>query len=68
MCGTNIITIYHSPGEQVGSIGFGAMGLAAFYGEPVSQDQVDTVLSRCLADGVNFWHTSDIYSPLGSGK
>ncbi|SOV08825.1 uncharacterized protein UDID_04720 [Ustilago sp. UG-2017a] len=34
MCGINIIAIYHSPGEQVGSIGFGAMGLAAFYGEP----------------------------------
>ncbi|KAJ1026897.1 hypothetical protein NDA16_002191 [Ustilago loliicola] len=55
-------------GEQVGCIGFGAMGLAAFYGEPVSQAQVDGVLSRCLADGVNFWDTSDIYSPLGSGK
>lgn len=55
-------------GEQVGSIGFGAMGLAAFYGEPVSQSQVDAVLSRCLTDGVNFWDTSDIYSPLKLNK
>ncbi|KAJ1018381.1 hypothetical protein NDA18_006535 [Ustilago nuda] len=37
MCGINIITIYNSPGEQVGSIGFGAMGLAASYGEPFKE-------------------------------
>ncbi|KAJ1026557.1 hypothetical protein NDA13_003934 [Ustilago tritici] len=43
MCGINIIAIYHSPGEQVGSIGFGAMGLAAFYGEPsYNENQIGT--------------------------
>ncbi|TKY85495.1 hypothetical protein EX895_005657 [Sporisorium graminicola] len=55
-------------GEKVGCIGYGAMGLAAFYGEPVPQSTVDTIFDRCLADGVNFWDTADIYSPIKSGK
>lgn len=55
-------------GEKVGCIGYGAMGLAAFYGEPVPQSQVDAILDRCLADGVTFWDTADMYSPVGSGK
>ncbi|SPO24533.1 probable Aldo-keto reductase yakc [NADP+] [Ustilago trichophora] len=55
-------------GEKVGCIGYGAMGLAAFYGEPVPQSTVDTILSRCLSDGVTFWDTADIYSPMTSGK
>ena len=55
-------------GEKVGCIGYGAMGLAAFYGEPVPQSTVDTILTRCLEDGVNFWDTADIYSPLNSSE
>ena len=55
-------------GEQVGCIGYGGMGLAAFYGEPASPSTVDAILSRCLADGVNFWDTADMYSPIKSGK
>jgi len=51
-------------GEKVGCIGYGAMGLAAFYGEPVDQSTVDGVLSKCLEDGVTFWDTADIYSPM----
>ncbi|CDS01802.1 probable Aldo-keto reductase yakc [NADP+] [Sporisorium scitamineum] len=55
-------------GEKVGSIGYGAMGLAAFYGEPAPQSTVDATFDRCLADGVNFWDTADMYSPIKSGK
>ncbi|ETS62069.1 hypothetical protein PaG_03627 [Moesziomyces aphidis] len=55
-------------GEKVGCIGYGAMGLAAFYGEPVDQPTVNEVLSRCLEDGATFWDTSDVYSPMSSGK
>ncbi|SNX87277.1 probable Aldo-keto reductase yakc [NADP+] [Melanopsichium pennsylvanicum] len=55
-------------GEQVGSIGYGAMGLAAFYGEPAPQSTVDTIFNRCLKDGVTFWDTSDMYSPVTSAK
>ncbi|PWZ03855.1 putative Aldo-keto reductase yakc [NADP+] [Testicularia cyperi] len=54
--------------DKVGAIGYGAMGLAAFYGEAVDQATVDEVLSQNLKDGVTFWDTSDIYSPMGSGK
>lgn len=55
-------------GEKVGCIGYGAMGLAAFYGEPVPQSTVNTILEQCLSDGVTFWDTADIYSPMKSGK
>lgn len=55
-------------GIQVGSIGFGAMGLAAFYGDPSPQSTVDSILSTALSAGVNFWDTADIYSPMKSGK
>ncbi|CBQ73405.1 probable Aldo-keto reductase yakc [NADP+] [Sporisorium reilianum SRZ2] len=55
-------------GEKVGCIGYGAMGLAAFYGEPAPQSTVDAIFDRCLADGVNFWDTADMYSPIKSGK
>lgn len=55
-------------GEKVGCIGYGAMGLAAFYGEPAPQSTVDAIFDKCLADGVNFWDTADMYSPVKSGK
>lgn len=59
---------FGNTGEQVGSIGYGAMGLAAFYGEPAPQSTVDAILDQCLTDGANFWDTADMYSPMGSGK
>lgn len=55
-------------GRKVGNIGYGAMGLAAFYGQVVPQSTVDSILSSCLSAGVDFWDTADIYSPIGSGK
>lgn len=55
-------------GEQVGCIGYGAMGLAAFYGEAIDDAGVAKIFDRCLADGVNFWDTADMYSPMTSKK
>lgn len=55
-------------GEKVGCIGYGAMGLAAFYGEAAPQSTVDAIFDKCLADGVTHWDTADMYSPIGSTK
>ena len=54
-------------GEKVGAVGYGAMGLAAFYGAPSPQTVVDEVLQRNLDEGNNFWDTSDIYTSAGHG-
>lgn len=54
--------------EQVGCIGFGAMGLAAFYGEPADQETVDELLTQCLNRGVTMIDTADMYSPWETGK
>jgi aryl-alcohol dehydrogenase-like predicted oxidoreductase len=54
--------------EQIGCIGFGAMGLAAFYGESADQETVDELLNECLNEGVNMIDTADMYSPWESGK
>ncbi|EST05292.1 NADP-dependent oxidoreductase domain protein [Kalmanozyma brasiliensis GHG001] len=55
-------------GEQVGAIGYGAMGLAAFYGDSAPDSVVNAIFDKCLADGVTHWDTADMYSPMGSGK
>lgn len=39
-------------GVKVGALGYGAMGLAAFYGEAAPQDTVDAILETCLKRGV----------------
>eukprot|EP01103_Thecamoeba_quadrilineata_P005371 TRINITY_DN15185_c0_g1_i1.p1 TRINITY_DN15185_c0_g1~~TRINITY_DN15185_c0_g1_i1.p1 ORF type:complete len:328 (+),score=57.82 TRINITY_DN15185_c0_g1_i1:45-1028(+) len=46
-------------GPEVAAIGFGAMGLNAFYGKPTDDPQV--VLAKTLELGSNFWDTADIY-------
>jgi aryl-alcohol dehydrogenase-like predicted oxidoreductase len=50
--------------SQVGSQSYGAMGLAAFYGEPVDQKVVNELLSECIKEGVTMFDTADIYSPI----
>lgn len=42
------------------------MGLAAFYGKPSTQENVDKVLSTALEQGCTFWDTANVYSKLGS--
>lgn len=59
---------FGNTGERVSSLGFGAMGLAAFYGEPVDQATVDELLNECLGRGVTMIDTADIYSPMASRK
>ncbi|KAK9470242.1 NADP-dependent oxidoreductase domain-containing protein [Dipodascopsis tothii] len=48
-------------GPLVSKIGYGAMGLSAFYGTNLSADAAGEVLSRVIAAGCTFWDTSDVY-------
>lgn len=52
-------------GLSVSRIGFGCMGLAEFYGDPLSAKAAEAVLGGALARGVNFFDTADMY---GSGR
>ena len=57
-----------SQGLEVSSLGFGAMGLTAFYGPPTSDDQSMKVIKRCLELGVNLIDTAEVYrSDAGRG-
>lgn len=46
---------------SVGSLGFGAMGLAVFYAD---QKVVNELLLECIKQGATMIDTADIYSPL----
>ncbi|KAK9470240.1 NADP-dependent oxidoreductase domain-containing protein [Dipodascopsis tothii] len=48
-------------GVPVSKIGFGLMGLSAFYGKPAPQEHVDAMLNRALELGCSFWDTADLY-------
>ncbi|KAE8834953.1 hypothetical protein P3342_009383 [Pyrenophora teres f. teres] len=48
-------------GPQVNRLGFGAMGLSAFYGKPKPDDERLALLDRAYELGERFWDTSDIY-------
>ncbi len=50
---------------SVSRLGFGAMGLAEFYGEALSNAEAEKVLDAALERGVNFFDTADMY---GSGR
>ena len=50
-----------SQGLKASSLGFGAMGLTAFYGPPTSDDEAMKVFKRCLDLGVNFIDTAEVY-------
>ncbi|MDZ7628892.1 MAG: aldo/keto reductase [Parvularculaceae bacterium] len=52
-------------GLSVSRIGYGAMGLAEFYGEALSNAEAEKVLDAALDRGVNFFDTADMY---GSGR
>jgi len=45
----------------VNRLGFGAMGLSAFYGKPKPDDERLAVLDRAYELGERFWDTSDVY-------
>ncbi|KAI8934226.1 hypothetical protein NX059_008972 [Plenodomus lindquistii] len=48
-------------GPQVNRLGFGAMGLSAFYGTPKSDSERLAVLDHAYKVGERFWDSSDIY-------
>ncbi|CAF3360006.1 unnamed protein product [Rotaria sp. Silwood1] len=48
-------------GPQVSAIGFGAMGLSAFYGTPASDEERFKVLDRTIELGCTFIDTADVY-------
>ncbi|KAF7334712.1 Aldo-ket-red domain-containing protein [Mycena venus] len=56
-----------SPTRTIGTatfsaIGFGAMGISAFYGEVDSDEERFKVLDAAHAAGCTFWDTADIYA------
>ncbi|CAF0897401.1 unnamed protein product [Rotaria sordida] len=48
-------------GPEVSSIGYGAMGLSAFYGSCASDEERFKVLDRAIELGSNFIDTADVY-------
>ncbi|CAF4818317.1 unnamed protein product, partial [Rotaria sp. Silwood2] len=48
-------------GPQVSAIGFGAMGLSAFYGRTVSDEESFQVFDRAIELGCTFIDTADVY-------
>lgn len=47
-------------GPQVNRLGFGAMGLSAFYGAPKPDHERLAILDRAYELGERFWDTSDM--------
>ena len=48
-------------GPKVSSIGFGAMGLSAFYGTPASDEERFKVFDRAIELGSTYIDSADIY-------
>ncbi|KAK5138379.1 hypothetical protein LTR08_003440 [Meristemomyces frigidus] len=48
-------------GPQVTRMGYGTMGLSAFYGTPKPDEERLKVLSTCYEAGELFWDTADMY-------
>ncbi|PFH48740.1 hypothetical protein AMATHDRAFT_112221, partial [Amanita thiersii Skay4041] len=45
----------------VTAIGFGLMGLSAFYGQVESDEERFKVLDAAVEEGCTFWDSADIY-------
>lgn len=48
-------------GPQVTALGFGAMGLSAFYGTPESDEDRFKILDKAYDMGEKFWDSADVY-------
>ena len=46
---------------EVGCIGYGAMGIAAFYGKALPDEERFKVLDAALAAGATYWDSANIY-------
>ncbi|KAJ9661848.1 hypothetical protein H2201_006328 [Coniosporium apollinis] len=49
-------------GPEVTALGFGLMGLSAFYGKPKPDEERFAVLDKAYAIGELFWDTADVYA------
>ena len=50
-------------GPEVGAIGLGCMGMAAFYGQASDEAQATAVIHRALDLGVTLFDTAEMYGP-----
>ncbi|KAI9062204.1 Aldo/keto reductase [Trametes sanguinea] len=48
--------------SEVTAIGYGAMGIAAFYGKPMPDEERFKVLDAVYENGCTFWDTADRYA------
>ena len=48
-------------GPRVSAIGFGAMGLSAYYGNPASDEERFKVLDRAIELGSTYIDSADVY-------
>ncbi len=48
-------------GPEVTALGFGTMGLSAFYGKPKPDEERYALLDHIAESGVRFWDSSDMY-------
>ena len=49
-------------GPQVTALGFGLMGLSAFYGETQSDEERFKILNAAHERGEYFWDSADVYA------
>ncbi|CAN5407707.1 aldo/keto reductase [soil metagenome] len=50
-------------GPEVSAIGLGCMGMAAFYGQGLDEDQATAVIHRALDLGMTLFDTAEMYGP-----
>jgi len=50
-------------GPEVSAIGLGCMGMAAFYGQGLDENQATMVIHRALELGVTLFDTAEMYGP-----
>jgi len=50
-------------GPEVSAIGLGCMGMAAFYGQGLNEDQATAVIHRALDLGISLFDTAEMYGP-----
>ena len=48
-------------GPHVTALGYGAMGLSAFYGQPKPDAERFAVLDKAFEEGELFWDSADMY-------